>query len=276
MGGVAATCTGAARRSRVSRRRRVRRGFPALALLSLASFLIQHEAYASAPMQSTPESNTATKLNGSVGSDGGVTAARYATMSLRRALLLLPSPPPPHPPPPEPNDGPAVTAGTLDELRAAMALSRVLTVYLTADVLLDGRELPPVLAPLRLLGACGGDGLSPCILDGNNTARHFTVGAAGELELHNLVLAKGKAVGQPWTDGGAMFVYGKLIARRVTFRDNNAVEDGAGSGGAVAVHYGDALFINCSFEGNRAAVGGGALKVVGRAEAPSLSETLAG
>jgi hypothetical protein len=37
---------------------------------------------------------------------------------------------------------------------------------------------------------------------GNNTARHFTVGAAGELELHNLVLAKGKAVGQPWTDGG--------------------------------------------------------------------------
>jgi|AntAceMinimDraft_1070359.scaffolds.fasta_scaffold30265_2 hypothetical protein len=46
-----------------------------------------------------------------------------------------------------------------------------------------------------------------------------------------------------------MFVYGKLIARRVTFRDNNAVEDGAGSGGAVAVHYGDALFINCSFEG---------------------------
>ena len=122
-------------------------------------------------MQSTPESNTATKLNGSVGSDGGVTAARYATMSLRRALLLLPSPPPPHPPPPEPKDGPAVTAGTLDELRAAMALSRVLTVYLTADVLLDGRELPPVLAPLRLLGACGGDGLSPCILDGRESDR---------------------------------------------------------------------------------------------------------
>jgi hypothetical protein len=92
------------------------------------------------------------------------------------------------------------------------------------------------------------------------------VGATGELELHNLVVTGGKATGRPWADGGALFIYGKLIARRVTFKNNNAKEDGTSSGGAVAVHYGDALFYDCTFQGNAAAANGGAVKVVGDAE----------
>ena len=72
-----------------------------------------------------------------------------------------------------------------------------------ADVTLDNRELPAVEKPMRILGACGGDGFAACTLSANDATRHFTVGATGELELHNLVVTGGKAAGRPWADGGA-------------------------------------------------------------------------
>ena len=52
----------------------------------------------------------------------------------------------------------------------------------------------------------------------------------------------------------------------MTFKSNKALEDGTSSGGAVAVHYGEAMFHDCIFEGNAAAANGGAVKVVGDAE----------
>ena len=54
------------------------------------------------------------------------------------------------------------------------------------------------------------------------------------------------------------------MARRVTFKSNHANEIGTSSGGAVAVHYGDAIFHDCAFSDNAAAKDGGAVKVVGR------------
>lgn len=181
----------------------------------------------------------------------------------RRGLLLsIP------PPPPEPVDAFSATVGTLAELRATMAAPDVMTLYLTQHVTLDGRELPAVERSLRILGACGGDGLAPCTLDADRASRHFTVGATGTLELHNLVVSNGNAVGKPWPDGGACFVYGKLTARGVTFANNTAGEEGGGgsSGGAVAVHYGAALFSDCAFRGNAAAADGGAVKAIGDVE----------
>jgi len=127
--------------------------------------------------------------------------------SPRRVLLAAAVPPPP----PEPNDAFSVTVRTLDELRTQMLQPKILTLYLTSDVLLDNRELPVLEKQLRVLGACGADGLQPCVIDANDASRHFTVGATGVLELHNLVITKGKATGRPWADGGAMFVYGEEV-----------------------------------------------------------------
>ena len=202
---------------------------------------------------------------GVTGMSPGMTTSRVGRR-LRALLNVNEDVAPLPPPPPEPADAFSAVVDTLAKLRAEMTQPKILTVYVVRDIDLNGAELPPVEKPLRVLGACGASGLDPCTLDAGDRSRHFTVGATGTLELHNLKLSRGKATGSPWADGGAAFVYGKLVARRVIFAHNNAKEDGTSSGGAVAVHYGDALFLDCRFEHNAAASNGGAVKVIGKAE----------
>ena len=65
---------------------------------------------------------------------------------------------------------------TLADLRDQMIQPKILTIYLTANITLDGRELPAVEKQLRLLGACGSDGFATCTLDANKATRHVTAG----------------------------------------------------------------------------------------------------
>ena len=97
----------------------------------------------------------------------------------QRVLTQAPLPPPPPtpmPPPPEPNDAFSATVATLADLRDQMIQPKILTIYLTANITLDGRELPAVEKQLRILGACGSDGFAACWLDANKASRHCTVG----------------------------------------------------------------------------------------------------
>ena len=181
----------------------------------------------------------------------------------RRALAqATPSPAPPPPP--------HATVSTLADLRAHVASSSPTAVItLAASLDLGGDELPVVEKALEIRGACAP---TACVLDAGAASRHLTVGVLGDLTLVDVVLARGVAVGLPRSDGGAVFVYGALVARRVVFSDNRADVDGPSGGGAVAVHHGRALFENCAFARNEASMDGGAVKViVGTAEARDSS-----
>ena len=181
----------------------------------------------------------------------------------RRALAqATPSPAPPPPP--------HATVSTLADLRAHVASSSPTAVItLAASLDLGGDELPVVEKALEIRGACAP---TACVLDAGAASRHLTVGVLGDLTLVDVVLARGVAVGLPRSDGGAVFVYGALIARRVVFSDNRADVDGPSGGGAVAVHHGRALFEDCAFARNEASMDGGAVKViVGTAEARDSS-----
>ena len=156
---------------------------------------------------------------------GGASASRVANdrraminlppaASRRRARRLLASS--------VPSDG--VAAATLAELRAHLESSASsLKIYLTSDILLDDRELPSVAGNTTriIVGGCGDDGTAKCTLDGAGASRHVSVNTRASLTLENLVLTRG-AAGQssPWADGGAVFVWGTLVASDCSFVSN--------------------------------------------------------
>ena len=155
---------------------------------------------------------------------GGASASRVAND--RRAMINLP---PAASAPARrllassvPSDG--VAAATLAELRAHLESSASsLKIYLTSDILLDDRELPSVAGNTTriIVGRCGDDGTAKCTLDGAGASRHVSVNTRASLTLDNLVLTRG-AAGQssPWADGGAVFVWGTLVASDCSFVSN--------------------------------------------------------
>ena len=158
---------------------------------------------------------------------------------------------------------------TVAELRAAMADTAVGTVRLLNSIALDDNngELPAVTRPVTVSGdACASSSPPGCAIDALAASRHVTVGATGTLTLTKLALVNGAPPlsAQPWSDGGAVFVYGKLVAVDVAFRTNKAIADGdASAGGAVKVQGGVFTCERCAFIGNVAAKNGGAVAVDG-------------
>lgn len=182
----------------------------------------------------------------------GAAAAGVATPAPRRALLQAPV---------------TVDVATVTELRAAMADATVAAVRLTNDIALDddNGELPAVTRRVTVSGeACAATSPPGCAIDARSTSRHVTVGATGALTLRQMALVNGAPPlsAQPFSDGGAAFVFGELHAVDVAFRSNEATADGdASSGGAVKVQGGAFACERCEFVGNVAAKNGGAVAI---------------
>ena len=184
----------------------------------------------------------------------GAGTTTTTTAHPRRALLQTPT---------------TADVTTVAELRAAMADTAVGTVRLLNSIALDDNngELPAVTRPVTVSGdACASSSPPGCAIDALAASRHVTVGATGTLTLTKLALVNGAPPlsAQPWSDGGAVFVYGKLVAVDVAFRTNKAIADGdASAGGAVKVQGGVFTCERCAFIGNVAAKNGGAVAVDG-------------
>ena len=174
------------------------------------------------------------------------------------------------------DDGSMVTVASLAELRGAMANASLGAIALTADIVLDRQmdgvwmgvkmgpsadQLPyfglPQLSAraLTIVGRCGEDGLSPCVLDGARRAGIFLVGPEGHLTLHNVVLQNAlltnAAAGASEAEalaainvafGGpalSLVVSGSAWLSSVTIRRNRGV-----NGGAMAMD-GQGLRLTC-------------------------------
>ena len=186
------------------------------------------------------------------------------------------------------DDGSMAYAASLGELRAAMLDPAVGAIALTDNIELDrdfdgewlgvamgpsavkeGGQLPFFALPqltdraLAIVGRCGADGLSPCVLDGKRRAGIFLVGPDAHLTLHNIVLQNAMLTnaGNNATDGEALaamsvasggpalslVISGSAWLSSVTVRHNRGV-----NGGAVAINGQDMHFTceTCEMYGN--------------------------
>ena len=96
----------------------------------------------------------------------------------------------------------------LSQLILALENPEVDVIFVSADIFLDGRQLPPITRTMILRGTCS-DG---CTLDASGRSRHLSIGSnldglPGHVVLENLILRNGRItasyeVGLPSNPGG--------------------------------------------------------------------------
>lgn len=152
------------------------------------------------------------------------------------------------------------TVSTATELIAAITNDEILTISLTADLILSV-NLPPIEHEKAIVGACGARGTDACALNANGFGRILIIGSVASVTLNNLILKNGavQSADPPMSNGGALFVFGTLIGHRLSFEGNRATADGTSVGGAIAVSGGTVLLTECLFIDNQSSDDGGAI-----------------
>jgi hypothetical protein len=160
-------------------------------------------------------------------------------------------------------DNTQVSVSTEQQLREAIENEDVVTIAVTQNITLSGTSLPPVLTEKHIAGACGVTQSDRCTLDAAFRSRFLVIGVGGAMTLRNVVLKNGSAQSgdPPISDGGALFVFGRLNATRVSFESNTATADGTSCGGAISVQGGSVLLEECAFINNAASDDGGGIFV---------------